>query len=59
MQINVGHLDGDGVYSNAFTTYAFSGAVRQRVRVYCCFLGGVVWWGGVHGLLAVCFGTVR
>jgi hypothetical protein len=32
VQINVGHLDADGVYNNAFTTYAFSGAVRQRVR---------------------------
>jgi small subunit ribosomal protein S21e len=30
VQINVGHLDADGVYNNAFTTYAFSGAVRQR-----------------------------
>jgi hypothetical protein len=32
VQINVGHLDADGVYNNNFTTYAFSGAVRQRVR---------------------------
>ena len=39
VQINVGHLDADGVYSGQFTTYAFSGAVRQRVRV-CLFQGG-------------------
>jgi small subunit ribosomal protein S21e len=32
VQINIGHLDGEGVYSGTFTTYAFSGAVRQRVR---------------------------
>ncbi|KIY96895.1 40S ribosomal protein S21 [Monoraphidium neglectum] len=30
VQINIGHLDGEGVYSGTFTTYAFSGAVRQR-----------------------------
>jgi hypothetical protein len=31
VQINVGHLDSDGIFNGAFTTYAFSGAVRQRV----------------------------
>lgn len=30
VQINVGHLDADGVYNGQFTTYAFNGAVRQR-----------------------------
>jgi len=47
VQINIGHLDGDGVYSNAFTTYALSGAVRQRVRGSCIFFVFVSGWGVV------------
>ncbi|KAI8475410.1 MAG: ribosomal protein S21e-domain-containing protein [Monoraphidium minutum] len=32
VQINIGNVDTNGLFSNTFTTYAFSGAVRQRVR---------------------------
>ncbi|KAI8474433.1 MAG: ribosomal protein S21 component of cytosolic 80S ribosome and 40S small subunit [Monoraphidium minutum] len=30
VQINIGNVDANGLFSNTFTTYAFSGAVRQR-----------------------------
>lgn len=32
VQINIGHLDEHGVYTNSYTTYALSGPVRFRVR---------------------------
>ena len=32
MQINIGHLDEDGVYNKQYTTYALSGKVRGSVR---------------------------
>ena len=32
MQINVGHLDANGVYTGAFTTLALAGSVRAMVR---------------------------
>ncbi|CAD7704084.1 unnamed protein product [Ostreobium quekettii] len=31
IQINIGHLDADGVYMQQFTTFAISGTVRGRV----------------------------
>ena len=33
MQINIGHLDANGVYSGAFTTLALAGTVRAMVRL--------------------------
>ncbi|CAD7704657.1 unnamed protein product [Ostreobium quekettii] len=30
IQINIGHLDSDGVYTTQFTTFAISGTVRGR-----------------------------
>lgn len=35
VQINIGHLDEHGVYTNSYTTYALSGPVRFRVRGDC------------------------
>jgi len=32
IQVNVGHLDSEGVYTGAFTTFALSGFVRAMVR---------------------------
>lgn len=32
VQLNVGHLDANGVYSGQYTTLALSGYVRQKVR---------------------------
>ena len=32
MQINIGHLDAQGVYTGQYTTFALSGEVRARVR---------------------------
>ena len=32
VQINVGHIDADGVYSNQYTTFALHGTVRATVR---------------------------
>ncbi len=34
VQINIGHLDGNGVYSGAFTTYALAGKVRGMVSAW-------------------------
>lgn len=33
MQINIGHLDENGVYNRSFTTFALSGQVRKWVSV--------------------------
>lgn len=33
VQINVGHLDGDGVYNGQFSTFALAGNVRAMVSV--------------------------
>ena len=30
VQINIGHLNADGVYTREFTTYAFSGFIRAK-----------------------------
>jgi hypothetical protein len=49
VQINVGHLDSDGIFNGAFTTYAFSGAVRQRVRCFEFLGAGDEIWGGGRG----------
>jgi hypothetical protein len=49
VQINIGHLDADGVYSNAYTTLAFSGAVRQRVRRVCVSVCARLLIGNVVG----------
>ena len=32
VQINIGHLDQDGVYTKQFTTFALNGKVRGSVR---------------------------
>ena len=32
VQINIGHLDENGVYTNSFSTFALCGQVRARVR---------------------------
>ena len=32
MQINIGHLDEDGVYNKQFTTFALNGKTRGSVR---------------------------
>ena len=32
VQINIGHLDESGVYTNSFSTFALCGQVRSRVR---------------------------
>jgi small subunit ribosomal protein S21e len=32
IQINIGHLDEQGIYTNQFTTFALSGFVRSMVR---------------------------
>ena len=32
VQINIGHLDEEGVYNKQFTTFALSGKVRGSVR---------------------------
>ena len=32
VQINIGHLDESGVYTNSFTTFAVCGAVRKKVH---------------------------
>lgn len=32
MQINVGHLDENGVYTGSFSTFALCGQVRAKVR---------------------------
>lgn len=34
VQINIGHLDANGVYTGAFTTLALAGSVRAMVRVF-------------------------
>lgn len=34
VQINVGHLDANGVYTGAFTTLALAGSVRAMVRAF-------------------------
>lgn len=39
MQINIGHLDSDGVYNGQFSTFALAGNVRAMVglfQVYSC-----------------------
>lgn len=35
VQINIGHVDENGVYTGAYTTLALSGPVRFRVRAKC------------------------
>jgi len=32
VQLNIGHLNEEGVYSNQFTTFAMAGKVRAQVR---------------------------
>lgn len=32
MQVNIGHLDENGVYTGSFSTFAMCGQVRQKVR---------------------------
>jgi hypothetical protein len=32
VQVNIGHLNEEGVYSNQFTTFALAGRVRAQVR---------------------------
>ncbi|EFJ48497.1 component of cytosolic 80S ribosome and 40S small subunit [Volvox carteri f. nagariensis] len=32
VQINIGHLDANGVYTNQFSTFAIAGNVRAMVR---------------------------
>ena len=34
VQINVGHVGEDGRYTKEYTTFAFSGYVRKKVRSY-------------------------
>ena len=33
MQLNVGHLDENGVYTGSYTTFAFAGSVRAMVSL--------------------------
>ena len=33
MQLNVGHLDENGVYTGSYTTFAFAGNVRAMVSL--------------------------
>ena len=33
IQLNVGHLDANGVYNGSYTTVALAGYCRQKVRV--------------------------
>ena len=35
VQLNVGHLDENGVYDNTYTTFAICGKTRQRVGLKC------------------------
>ncbi|KAL9259360.1 Small ribosomal subunit protein eS21-like protein [Drosera capensis] len=37
VQINIGHLDENGVYNNTFSTFALSGFVRAQVCFPACF----------------------
>jgi len=39
IQINIGHLDGNGVYTGQFTTFALSGLVRRRVSAAAIWSG--------------------
>lgn len=43
IQINIGHLDQNGVYTGQYSTFALSGQVRSRVRRFpysFCLIGG-------------------
>lgn len=37
VQINVGHLDANGMYTGQFTTFALCGFIRAQVLHYACF----------------------
>lgn len=37
VQINVGHLDENGIYNGQFTTFALSGFVRAQVFIFLLF----------------------
>ena len=41
VQLNVGHLDANGVYSGQYTTLALAGYVRSKVRLRLGFGGRV------------------
>lgn len=34
IQVNIGHLNEEGIYTNTFTTFALAGKVRSQVRMY-------------------------
>jgi hypothetical protein len=41
VQINIGHLDANGLYDGHFTTFALSGFVRAQVTVHDMFIAFV------------------
>jgi hypothetical protein len=38
VQLNVGHLDANGVYNGQYTTMALSGYVRMKVRMIAIYI---------------------
>ena len=54
MQINVGHLDANGVYTNSFSTFALAGSVRAMVRRAAARCGLLVLARGGNGRAAAC-----
>ncbi|KAJ3699671.1 hypothetical protein LUZ61_003376 [Rhynchospora tenuis] len=34
VQINIGHLDENGIYTGQFTTFALSGSIRSQVLIF-------------------------
>ena len=46
MQLNVGHLDENGVYTGSYTTFAFAGNVRAMVSLAS--------WPSCSAVQAVC-----
>lgn len=67
VQINIGHLDEEGVYNKQFTTFALSGKVRGSVRAglcgVCCLVQllcpGCAGSEGLTSCLGACAGRLR
>jgi small subunit ribosomal protein S21e len=47
IQLNIGHLNDEGIYTGAATTFALAGKVRAQVRLCWAAVEGV--WQAGHG----------
>lgn len=56
MQLNIGHLNEEGIYNGQFTTFALAGKVRAQVRPTRCLEGARMIWGVSRGRVWVSTG---